>query len=86
MSNKNKILRKPVQHEIEPVSDDGIKFLIHQAFRWRVRANRIRVTAQNGVVKLRGSLPSFEELQKAEQAVRETRGVKRIENYLKIEH
>ena len=88
MSNKNKIMRKQSKYGKKAVSDESLKFLIDEAFRRRVslRSNRIRVTAQEGVVKLWGSVSSFEEQQKAEQAVKVTPGVHKVENYLKIEH
>ena len=70
------------------ISDDGIKFLIDEKLRSRrgLRTNRLRITVRNGVVKLWGSVPSFEESLNVEQTVgTAAAGVTRIENYLKIE-
>ena len=79
---------KKNESSIKSDSDDGIKYLIAQAFRWcaRLRAGRVRFSVKDGTVKLWGSVPSFEEQLKAERAILATPGVKCVENHLKIEH
>jgi osmotically-inducible protein OsmY len=70
------------------VSDDGLEFLIEQAFRWELKRNedRLQVTARNGLVKLWGSVPTWDEGYEAEQTIRAIPGVIRVENHLKVKN